>query len=123
MVFWFCIPCLMLILYFIIIGIFFPKYRPWIKEAIRCFWDKLRGKKCEVGFDEKMRLKFANWLASKNKVKLAKFFYNKKNFEWTLIIVLIIFTGVTTLLFILLIQYLFFQSPCEVGDNCYIGPK
>ena len=111
--FLFCIPCLALILYFVILSIFIPRYRIYIKEAWRCFLDKLRGKKCSVSFDNKMHKAFVLWLAKHNKVKLARFFQKKRNFDVFLVIAMIIFTILTTWLAWLLYKFLFIKSPCE----------
>jgi len=120
MVIFFCIPCLMLIAYFGILSIFAPKYRIDFKEAITCFIDKLKGKKCSISFDERMRMKLSAWLIDKGYIKLGKFFNNRRNFNITFTFIFIIFSIVTTYLFILLIQYLFIQSPCNIGDSCAI---
>ena len=115
MVFFLCIPCLLLIAYFAVMGAFVPKYRVYCKEAVTCFMDKLKGRKCSISFDERMRLKFSGWLADKNFVRAARFFSNKRNFNITFSIIFIIVTIVSTYLFILLVEYLFIQSPCDNG--------
>ncbi|MFH0831530.1 MAG: hypothetical protein V1886_01535 [archaeon] len=109
----FCIPCLALILYFLILGIFVPRYRTYIKEAWRCFLDKLRGKKCSVSFDNRMHKAFILWLAKHNRVKLARFFSKKRNFDIFVAVMLVVATIITTWLGWLLYQYLFIKSPCE----------
>ncbi len=95
----FCIPCLALIAYFLIVSLFVPHYRIYIKEAWRCFLDKLRGKKCSVSFDNRMHNAFVLWLAKGNHVRAARFFNKKRNFDIALAIVLTIFTIVSTWLF------------------------
>jgi len=117
MVFFLCIPCLTLILYFLIVSLFVPRYRIYIKDAWRCFIDKLRGRKCPVSFDKKMHQAFVMWLTRKNKVGMARFFNNKRNFDITLGIVLIVFTIASTWLFWLLIKFLFIKSPCDNATN------
>jgi len=114
-----CIPCLALILYFLILGLFFPKYRPFIKEGWRCFVDKLFRRKCSISFDNRMRLALSSWLAKKGFVRLGKLMYKEKNFNRTLIMVMILFTIISILLFILLIKFLI-ASPCQAGDSCSI---
>jgi len=121
MVFWFCIPCLALLLYFGILSIFIPKYRLYIKEAWRCFIDKLRGRKCPVSFDKKIHQAFVLWLARRNKVGAAKFFSSKKNFDIILIMVLLLFTIISTYLFWLLIKFLFIKSPCAGATGICSG--
>ena len=118
MVFFLCIPCLAIFLYLAIAGIFFPQYRVYLKEAWKCFVDKLRGKKCSVSFDNKARLAVANWFAKRNMTKTAQFFYKKRNFDITMIVIFIAFTILTTWLFFLFIKYLI-HSPCA-GKTCEI---
>lgn len=108
---WFCIPCLILILYFAIAGIFFPKYRGYIKEGWKCFLDKLRGKRCSISFDNRMRLALSMWLSKRNMSRLGKFFYNERNFKITLTVIGIAFTIISVYLFILLINFLI-SPPC-----------
>jgi hypothetical protein len=112
-----CIPCLALILYFLILGIFIPRYRVYIQEAWRCFLDKLQGKKCSVSFDNKIHKAFVLWLAKRNHIKMARFFQKKRNFDIFLMIVLILFTIVTTWLAWLLYKFLFIKSPCNNHDT------
>jgi len=111
----FCIPCLVLLAYFGIMGLFFPKYRGYVKDGWRCFIDKLRGKVCSASFDSRMRLAFSMWLAKHNMPRLGKFFYKKKNFELTFIIIGIAFTILSIYLFILLMKFMA-QSPCAADD-------
>jgi len=113
-----CIPCLVLLTYFLILAIFFPKYRVYVKEAWKCFSDKLKGKKCSFSFDNKMRLAFSMWLAKHDMKKLGKFFYNQKNFNTFFTIFGIIFIIVTSILGILLIKFIFFGSPCTPDSGC-----
>lgn len=115
----FCIPCLALLLYFLIMGIFFPRYRGYLRESWICFLDKLRGKKCSISFDSRMRLSFSIWLTKKGMVRLGRFFYKKKNFDIVLSILIIVITIVSIYLFVLWIQYLI-NPPCDVGDSCAI---
>lgn len=119
MVFFLCIPCLALLLYFAIVGAFVPRYRVYIGEAWKCFIDKLKGKKCSVSFDNKARLALSTWFAKRNMNKTAKFLYNKRNFDTTLIIAIIAFSVVSTWLSILLIKFLI-HSPCA-GKACEIA--
>ena len=113
----FCIPCLVLVVYFLVAAIFFPKYRAYVKEAWKCFSDKIKGKKCSFSFDNKMRLALSMWFAKRNMPRIGKFFYNKTNFTIVLTIAGILFTIITTLLFILLVKFLI-QSPCSQGSSC-----
>lgn len=113
MVLFLCIPCIALLLYFLVLGIFMPRYRTYVKDAWRCFLDKLRGKKCSVSFDNKMHHAFLLWLVKHNKMKLARFFHKKRNFDVFLGILLIALTILTTWLAWLLYKFLFIKSPCE----------
>lgn len=113
----FCIPCLVLALYFLIAAVFFPKYRAYVKEAWKCFSDKIRGKKCAFSFDNKMRLALSMWFAKRNMLKTGKFFYNQRNFTLFFTMIGIVFTIVSTFLFILLVHFLI-NPPCSVGDSC-----
>ncbi|MBI5148095.1 hypothetical protein HZA33_00255 [Candidatus Pacearchaeota archaeon] len=121
MVFWLCIPCLTLLLYFGILSIFIPKYRLYIRDAWRCFIDKLRGRKCPVSFDKKMHQAFILWLAHKNQVKLGRYFSDKKKFDLWVIIIFLIFSVVSTYLFWLLIKFLFIKSPCAGTSGICTG--
>lgn len=114
----FCIPCLALLVYFAVAGIFFPRYRTYIREGWGCFLDKLKGKKCSVSFDNRMRLALSTWLTRRGMVGLGKFLYNKRNFDMTLIIVAVASTIVSIYLFILLVQF-WIYPPCG-PDTCSI---
>ncbi len=114
----FCIPCLVLLAYFGIASIFIPRYRNYIKEGWRCFIDKLKGKKCSVSFDNRMRLALSMWFTERNMPSIGRFLHNKRNFEITLIVVGVVSTVVSIYLFALLINYLIYP-PC-VDDVCVI---
>ncbi len=107
----FCIPCLVLLAYFLVAGIFFPRYRLYIKDGWRCFLDKLRGKKCSVSFDNRMRLAFSMWLTERGLVKMGKFFSSEKNFKMTFTILGIFFTILSLYLLIIWINFLV-TPPC-----------
>ena len=114
----FCIPCLVLLAYFGIMGIFFPKYRNYIKEGWRCFIDKLKGKKCSVSFDNRMRLAVSMWFTERKMPSIGKFLHNKRNFEMTLIIIGVVTTILSIYLLIVFINYLIYP-PCE-NDVCSV---
>lgn len=117
----FCIPCLALLLYFAILAIFMPKYRMYVKEGWRCFIDKFLGRKCSISFDNRMRLALSMWLTKMGLVKMGRFFYVKKNFDWTLIIVVV---ALTVLSIYLLVLYIMFQinPPCAAENaTCAIN--
>jgi len=111
----FCIPCLVLLVYFGVLGIFSPKYRIYIKEGWKCFIDKLRGRICSMSFDNKMRIALSMWLAEKGFVRAAKFFHNERNFKIVLTTIGIVFTVISIYLFWLLLNFLFVKSPCVAG--------
>ena len=115
----FCIPCLGLLLYFGIMSIFFPRYRIYIKEGWHCFIDKLKGNKCSVSFDNRMRLAISTWLTKYGMPKAGRFFYNKRNFNTILTIITIAGTVVSIYLFFLMIDFWFFNPPCS-ADTCSI---
>ncbi len=115
----FCIPCLALLAYFGIASIFIPKYRVFLKEAWRCFLDKLMLRKCSVAFDERMRIVFSTWLAEKGFVRLGRFFYNKKNFDFVLISFVVIFTILSIYFIYLFIQF-YINPPCAPTNNTTI---
>jgi len=113
----FCLPCIALVLYFLVVSIFVPRYRVYIKEAWRCFLDKLKGKKCSISFDERMHKAFVMWLARHNKLGMARYFSSKKKFDFWLGFSVIIFTVVSTWLLWLLIKFVILgKSPCA-GNN------
>ena len=114
----FCIPCVILVLYFLVAGIFFPRYRVYIKEGWCCFLDKLRGKKCSVSFDNRMRLSFSVWLTEKNMPRMGRFFYDERNFRIAFTALGIAFTIISIFLFIVLMNFLA-NPPC-VSDVCSI---
>ena len=120
MVLFLCVPCLVLLAYFGVMGIFFPKYRRYIKEGWRCFLDKLRGKKCSVSFDNRMRMAFSMWLAKRGLVRAGKFFGNERNFNYFLIVVAVASTVLTIYLFLLFIHFQF-NPPCNPGDSCAVN--
>ena len=110
----FCLPCLTLLAYFIIAGIFFPQYRGYVKDGWGCFVDKLKGRKCSASFDNRMRLAFSMWLTKHRMSRLGKFFYSERNFKLTFTILGITFTILSIYLSIIFIQYLI-NPPCT--DN------
>ena len=114
----FCIPCLILLLYFLIAGIFFPRYRNYIRDGWRCFLDKLKGRKCAASFDNRMRLAFSMWLTKHRMARLGRFFYNERNFKLTFTVLGIAFTIISVYLFIVFIQFLI-EPPCT-DDVCAI---
>ena len=111
----FCLPCLTLILYFVILGIFMPSKRQFIKGAILCFWRKLTLHKCTDAFDILMHTRFVMWIAGKNRMSLSKFFKKKRNFDIALAILGLVFMVLNTVLFYLLYRFLFIKSPCNEG--------
>jgi len=114
----FCIPCLVLLGYFAILSIFFPKYRGYIKEGWRCFLDKIRRRKCAASFDSRMRHAVSMWFSEKGMPSIGRFLYDERNFNLTLIVVGIGFTILSIFLFILLINFL--TSPSCPGPVCVV---
>jgi hypothetical protein len=107
----FCIPCLALIAYFAVAGIFFPRYRLYLRDAWTCFVDKLRRRRCSVSFDNRMRIGLSAWLAGRGMVRLARFLYSERNFNAILTILVIASTIASIYLSILLVQF-WFSPPC-----------
>ena len=119
-IFIFCLPCLSLIIYFALIGIFFPSKRKFIKDAIKCFWKKFKGEYCSDSFDELVHKQFVMWLSDKKMDSLAKFFVNKKNFDRVLVISMLVFLTINSILLILLFKWIFIKSPCAGEGVCQI---
>ncbi len=115
----FCIPCLALVTYFAIASIFFPKYRVYMKEGWLCFMDKIRGKRCSVSFDNRMRIALSAWLTRKGMVRLGRFLHDKRNFSMTLTVIMVVSTLISIYLFALLIQY-WLYPPCDTGSVCAV---
>jgi hypothetical protein len=116
----FCIPCLALVAYFAVASIFFPKYRLYIREGWRCFTEKLRGKKCSVSFDSRMRLALSAWLTRKGMVGAGRFFAKERNFNIFLTALAVVSTVLTVYLMVLFIQFQI-APPCDAGDVCAVG--
>jgi len=113
----FCIPCFALVIYFGVASVFFPKYRRYIKDGWRCFVEKLRGRKCSVSFDNRMRMAFSAWLTRRGMVRLGKFFNSHRNFNAFLITLTIASTVLTVYLVVLFIQFQI-TPPCTSETAC-----
>ena len=112
----FCLPCLSLIIYFVVIGIFFRTKRRFIKEATICFWKKITHQRCTDAFDDLMHKQFVMWLMNRSEV-LARKFKDKRLFDVTLVVIATIFSLINTLILILLYRWLFIQSPCDAVEG------
>jgi len=112
----FCLPCLSLIIYFAVIGIFFPSKRHLIKKAIKCFWKKITRQHCTDAFDDLVHKQFVMWLMDRNKF-LAKKFKDKRLFDVAIVFTAIAFTTINILLLVLLYKWLFIKSPCNAGEG------
>jgi hypothetical protein len=115
----FCIPCLALIIYFGAAGIFFPKYRVYIREGWRCFTDKLRGRRCSVSFDNRMRLAFSAWLTKRGMVRLGRWFGSEGNFNAFMSVLVVVSTALTVYFVWLFIQ-LQINPVCYDGTSCLV---
>jgi hypothetical protein len=113
----FCIPCLALLVYFLIMSIFFPRYRVYIREGWRCFIDKLKGRKCSVSFDNRMRLAFSGWLTKRGMVRMGRFFNDERNFNMTLTAIAVI-TTIISIYLIVLFVYFQLYPPCTQDSAC-----
>ena len=116
----FCIPCLALVAYFGIMSIFFPKYRVYLKEGWLCFMDKIRGKRCSVSFDNRMRIALSAWLTRKGMVRLGRFMHDERNFKMTLTVIMVVSTIISIYLFGLLVYY-WLYPPCDAVSTCAVG--
>ena len=58
------------------------------------------------------------WLSDHNMDGLAKFFVEKKRFDWLLVISFIIFSVIHIILAITLFNWLFIESPCAGKEVC-----
>lgn len=67
-----------------------------------------------------MRLALSMWFTKRGMPSAGRFFHNKKNFDMTLIIIGVVTTIISIYLFVVLIDYLFFNPPC-VDDVCVAG--
>ena len=116
----FCLPCLALLAYFGIASIFFPRYRGYLREGWRCFTDKLRGKKCSVSFDNRMRMAFSAWLTRRGMVRLGRFFNEKRNFDLVMS-AFIVGSTILTIYFIVLYIHFLIYPPCDTGSSCSVN--
>lgn len=110
----FCIPCLVLLGIMAVLGIFFPRYKPLVKEAWGCFWSKLRLRPCQMEFDKKVKAKIVSKLVKMDQPKLANL--ANRYFDWVLILF-----GVLMMVLIVWSTYLFIDwillgnKPCNDG--------
>lgn len=74
-----------------------------------------------MSFDNKMRVALAMWLSRHGMVRLGRFFHSERNFKWSLTVLGVVITIVSLYLFVLLVQFIFIQSPCDAGSACAIG--
>ncbi len=116
----FCIPCLVLLIYFGVASIFVPRYRVYIKDGWRCFIDKLMRRKCAASFDNRMRLAFSMWLTSHHMPGLGRFFHSERNFKLTFTVIGVAFTILSIYLIFVGIQF-YFNPPCA-NNACAATP-
>lgn len=70
--------CLIALIVFGILGIFSVSHRKLAKEAFHCIFRRVTLRRCDTGFDQKMKAKITGKLLKRNP-KIARFTY--KNFE------------------------------------------
>ncbi len=58
--------CLIALFIFAVLGIFSAKYRELSKEAFNCVFRRITLRKCETGFDKKMKAGFVSRLIGKS---------------------------------------------------------
>lgn len=81
--------CLIALIVFGFMALFSVTYRPLAKEALNCVLRRMTLRKCDTGFDKKMKAKITGKLMKRH-AGFAKFVY--KNFEaisWAFTILLI----------------------------------
>lgn len=84
------VVCVIALVVFGILAVFSAKYRPLAKEAFNCVFRRLTLRKCETGFDKRMKAKITGKLMIKHP-KFARFVY--KRFEiisWIFTILLVV---------------------------------
>lgn len=82
------VVCLLALFVFGFMAIFSATYRPAAKEALNCVFRRMTLRKCDTGFDKKIKAKIAGKLMAKHP-KAAQFIF--KHFEvlsWTFTILL-----------------------------------
>lgn len=115
-----CIPCLALLIIFGLLSLFFPRYRPFVKDAWHCFWRKLTLRPCEQSFDQKIKSKLMAYFASKNNGTMARFV--NRHYETTMTVI-----GVVMIVLIVISSFLFIKwillnrSPCAENTNGTCG--
>ena len=112
----FCIPCLALLIYFGIMSIFVPKYRVYLKEGWRCFIDKLKGKKCAVSFDNRMRMALSAWLTRRGLVRAGRFMHSERNFN-TVLTLFVVATTILSIYLVILYVHFYFNPPCAADNS------
>jgi len=82
--------CLIALPVFAVLALFSAKYRPFAKEAFNCVFKRMTFRKCDTGFDKKLKAKITGKLMSKSP-KTGAFVY--KNFEaisWAFTIIMLV---------------------------------
>jgi hypothetical protein len=68
------VVCFIALFVFGFLAIFSAKYRPFAKEAFNCVFKRMTLRKCDTGFDKKLKAKITGKLMRKN-LKFGSFIY------------------------------------------------
>lgn len=89
--------CLLSLLVFSFLGIFFAGYRELAKESFNCFTQRVKTGECDADFETKLRSTIIGKAMEKDK-RIARFLNNYMEYiTWTLLILLLLSTGVMAL--------------------------
>ena len=80
--------CLIALFVFAVIGIFSAKYRDYFREALNCVFRRATLRKCDTGFDRKMKAKIVGRLMNRNPKIAAGVFRHFEAISWFFTILL-----------------------------------
>jgi len=81
--------CFIALFVFGFLAIFSAKYRPFAKEAFNCVFKRMTLRKCDMGFDKKLKAKITGRLMRKSPKTGAFVFKNFEAISWFFTIVMI----------------------------------
>ena len=114
--------CIAAMVIFAIMGIFSAKYRTLSKEAFSCAFRMVTGRACITNFDQRMRVKIAGPIISKNKI-IGRFIY--KYFK-TLSVIFVLLFFASAAYTGLAIYNLTVHGECDPSDpdsSCVFAPE
>ena len=82
--------CFIALIVFAILGTFSATHRPLAKEAFDCVFRRITLRKCNTGFDRKMKMKISASLLKKNKAVGGFVFKHFELISWALTILMIV---------------------------------